>query len=280
MVKTNINILTFDIEDYYCHDNYSQMFEWDKYPVRIYEPLYKILDLLDEYQVKATCFCLGWLAEHHADIIKEIAQRGHEIACHSYQHQLAYRFNRDAFLQDTLKSKDLIGNEVLSYRAPSFSITEGNTYALEVLMELGFKYDCSIFPKKRECGGFKNYGKALPKIFKSNKGTIKEFPTKLFSVLEQKVTFSGGGYFRVLPYNSIKYMTKKSDYIMSYFHPSDFDINQPNITTLPLLRQIKNKIGLRGAFEKFSKYIRDFDFVTIQEADKIINWDKAETILI
>lgn len=284
MIKTNINILTLDIEDYYCHDNYSQMFDWEKYPVRIYEPLYKILDLLDEYQVKATCFCLGWLAEKHPDIIKEITQRGHEIACHSYQHQLAYRFNRETFLQDTLKAKklleDLSGKEVVSYRAPSFSFTDKNTYAFDVLIELGFKYDCSVFPKKRECGGLKSYGSAEPKIFKSEKGIIKEFPTNLFSVLGQTVTFSGGGYFRVLPYYATKYMTKHSKYVMSYFHPSDFDVNQPNITSLPLLRQIKNRIGLYGAFKKFRKYIHDFDFVTIQEADRLINWDKTKTILI
>lgn len=284
MIKTKVNILTLDIEDYYCHDNYSQMFEWEKYPVRIYEPLYKILDLLDEYDVKATCFCLGWIAEKHADIIKEIALRGHEIACHSYQHQLAYRFDKKSFLQDTLKAKklleDLIGNEVVAYKAPSFSITEENTYALEALIELGFKYDCSIFPRKRECGGFKNYGESLPKIFKSDKGIIKEFPMNLFSLLGQRIAFSGGGYFRVTPYNATKYMAKHSNYVMSYFHPSDFDVDQPNIKTLPLIRQAKNKIGLRCAFKKFSQYIRDFDFVTIQEADKIINWDKTETIVL
>ncbi len=284
LIATYINILTLDIEDYYCHDNYSQMFDWEKYSVRIYEPLYKILDLLDEYKLKATCFCLGWIAEHQPDIIKEIDKRGHEIACHSYQHQLAYRFTREAFLQDTLKAKrlleDLTGKEVLSYKAPSFSFTEENLYDIEVLMELGFKYDCSVFPKKRECGGLKNYGDAKPKIFKSEKGFIKEFPMNLFSVAGKKIPFSGGGYFRVFPYNAIKYMTKHSQYVMSYFHPSDIDINQPNITTLPLLRQIKNRVGLRGTFKKISKYIHDFDFVTIQEADKMINWDKVETISI
>ena len=277
-----MNILTFDIEDYYCHDNYSQNFNWDDFPVRIYEPLYKLLDVLDEYNTKGTFFCLGWLADHHPDVIKEIAKRGHEIGCHSYQHQLAYRFDRDGFKQDTYKAKslieNLIGQEVISFRAPSYSITPSNSFCFDVLVELGFKYDCSVFPTDRECGGYPDYGEAVPAIIRCAHGDLKEFPMNTYSFLGKDIIFSGGGYFRILPYWLIKYMANHSDYIVSYFHPSDFDPDQPNMKQLSLKRQIKNKIGLKGAYSMYKKYIRDFDFMTIGEADKKINWKESRVL--
>ena len=277
-----MNILTFDIEDYYCHDNYSQNFNWDDFPVRIYEPLYKLLDVLDEYNTKGTFFCLGWLADHHPDVIKEIAKRGHEIGCHSYQHQLAYRFDRDGFKQDTYKAKslieNLIGQEVISFRAPSYSITPSNSFCFDVLVELGFKYDCSVFPTDRECGGYPDYGEAVPAIIRCAHGDLKEFPMNTYSFLGKDIIFSGGGYFRILPYWLIKYMANHSDYIVSYFHPSDFDPDQPNMKQLSLKRQIKNKIGLKGAYSMYKKYIRDFDFMIIGEADKKINWKESRVL--
>lgn len=277
-----MNILTFDIEDYYCHDNYSQNFNWEKHPVRIYEPLYKILDCLDENNRIGTFFCLGWLAEHHPDVITAIAKRGHEIGCHSYQHQLAYRFSKKGFYDDTYKAKSLLenltGKAVAAYRAPSYSITPKNVFALEVLAELGFKYDCSIFPTTRECGGFPTYGKAEPGIFKSDDYSIKEFPMNTYKFLGKDIIFSGGGYFRIFPYHLINYLTKKSHYIVSYFHPSDFDPGQPRMKHLTLMRQFKNELGLKGAFKMFKKYIRDNDFLTIGEADKLIDWNSVKII--
>ena len=279
-----MNVLTFDIEDYYCHDNYSQNFNWENFPVRIYEPLFKLLDTLDEFNKKGSFFCLGWLAEHHPRVIKEIARRGHEIGCHSYQHQLAYRFDRNGFYSDTYKAKslieDLIGNEVISYRAPSYSITPDNVFCFDVLAELGFKYDASIFPTIRECGGFPNYGINGPLLIKCEHGLIKEFPMNTYNIFGKEIVFSGGGYFRVLPYWLIKYLTNHSDYIVSYFHPSDFDPEQPKMTHLSKMRQLKNELGLKGAYDMFRKYIRDNEFVTLSEADSIIDWNKVEKIII
>ena len=278
----NMNILTFDIEDWYCHDNYSQNFDWESHPVRIYESIYKMLDVLDENEVKGTFFCLGWLADHHPDVITEIAKRGHEIGCHSYQHQLAYRFDREGFKQDTLKAKslieDLTGQEVLSYRAPSYSITANNTYCFDVLVELGFKYDCSVFPTSRECGGYPDYGSGIPGIIRCKHGDLKEFPMNTFRLLGKDVIFSGGGYFRILPYKLIKYMASHSDYVVSYFHPSDFDPGQPKMKHLPLMRQLKNELGLKGAFKMYQKYIKDFDFLPLTEADKMVDWSKTKVI--
>ena len=279
-----MNILSFDVEDWYCHDNYSQDFEWSKHEVRIHKPLYDILDCLDEFKVKGTFFCLGWLAEYHPEVILEIHNRGHHIGCHSYQHQLAYRMDKKSFFQDTLKAKKLIedicGTEVNAYRAPSFSIIKENFHHLETLIELGFKYDSSIFPASRECGGYQEYGTAQPKIIISEVGSIKEFPINTYKILNKNIIFSGGGYFRIMPYPIIKHMMNNSEYIMSYFHPSDFDPGQPRLRHLPITRQIKNHICLKSSFQKFRHYIADNEFVNFVSADALLDWEKVEKITI
>ena len=156
-----MRILTFDIEDWYNHDDYSRDFDWDKHEVRIYEGTEKILSVLDERQLKGTFFCVGWIAEHHPKVIQWIAERGHHIGCHSYQHELASRFTREEFKEDTYKAKclieDVAGCEVNAFRVPSFSITTNNLWAFDVLAELGFKYDSSIFPSTHEFGGIPSW---------------------------------------------------------------------------------------------------------------------------
>lgn len=275
-----MNILTFDIEDWYCHDNYSQNFNWDNHEVRIYEPLEKILAYLNNAQVKGTFFCLGWLAEKHPKVIRMISAEGHHIGSHSYQHQLAYRFNKREFYEDTYKSKalieDIIGVPVDCYRAPSYSITPKNPYAFDVLAELGFKYDCSVFPTSRECGGYSGYGSSVPGIIRHNGYEIKEFPMNVFSLWGHDIVFSGGGYFRILPYSFIKYFAGKSEYIMSYFHPSDFDPGQPRMKHLSKMRQFKNEVCLAGAFDKFKKYINEHKVMNLIEANETIDWKQAK----
>ena len=132
-----MNILTFDIEDWYNHDDYSQDFEWDKFEVRLYEGVDKILEALDRRHLRGTFFCLGWVAEKHPAIIRRIADGGLQIGCHSYQHQLATRFTPAQFEQDTGKAKklleDIAGREVNAYRVPSFSITRNNLWAFDLL---------------------------------------------------------------------------------------------------------------------------------------------------
>jgi len=284
IVCDKMNILTFDIEDWFCHDNYTQDFNWNKYEVRIHKGVDLILNDLDEQNQKGIFFCLGWIAENQPSIIQEIHKRGHQIGCHSYQHQLATRLNKDEFFEDTMKAQklleDVIGEKVTIFRAPSFSITNNNLYSLEVLVELGFEIDCSILSMSRECGGIPNYGIAEPAFINYKGIKLKEFPISNFSFLGRGVIFSGGGYFRILPYSLIKSFTNKSDYVMSYFHPSDFYPEQPSMKHLSLLRRWKNEVKLDGAFNKFQKYIWDFDFVSVSEADKLIDWNKARNIIL
>lgn len=275
------NILTFDIEDWYNHDDYSQDFEWDKFEVRLYEGVDKILSALDEHKLRGTFFCLGWIAEKHPLAIRRIAEAGHHIGCHSYQHQLATRFTPTQFEQDTEKAKklleDIAGREVNAYRVPSFSITRNNLWAFDSLAKLGFRYDCSVFPAHHEFGGLPDFP-SVPFRIGTPHGVLKEFPIRPGNLLGRSIVYSGGGYFRIMPYRLIKYMIRQSDYAMTYFHPSDFDPGQPQMPHLTRMRQFKNRVGLDGAYDKFRHLLDDFDFLSLEAADELIDWNTAQTI--
>lgn len=276
-----MNILTFDIEDWYNHDDYTQDFEWDKFEVRIYEGVEKILLALEDYNYKGTFMCLGWVAEKHPQIIKWICDAGHHLGCHSYQHQLASRFTPEQFRNDTYKAKCLledIGNvEVNAFRVPSFSVTKTNKWVFEVLANLGFIYDSSVFPSIHEFGGIPTFP-AEPSIIVTSAGNLKEFPINLGKIFGREIVYTGGGYFRIIPYTLLRRMVCKSSYIMTYFHPSDFDPEQPQMPQLSFIRQFKNRVALKNSYLKFKRFISDFKFVDINNADKIIEWDKCKKI--
>lgn len=277
-----MKILTFDIEDWYNVDFITQDFNWDKYEVRIYEGVDRILERLEKDNINGTFFCLGWLAEKHPTIIKRISDMGHHIGCHSYQHQLSFRFTPEEFRFDTNKAKllieDVIGKEVNAFRAPGFSITKNNLWALDILIELGFKYDCSIFPANHDYGGFPDYGDAGPTIIKTQNGEIKEFPINFHKLLGKNIVFSGGGFFRLFPYRIIKKWSDKSPYLMTYFHPRDFDADQPVIESQKGIRKFKSYVGLKHSFSKFDRYLTDFDFINLEKADSIIDWNTVSKI--
>ena len=277
-----MNILTFDIEDWYCHDVESGNKDWGKLECRIYEGVDRILGSLDERNLKGTFFIVDWLAENHPTVIKKIANAGHQIGCHTYQHDLLTTFNKSTLYKDTKKAKslieDVIGKEINAFRAPAFSITKDNLFAFDVLGELGFTIDCSIFPTKRDFGGMPDYGASEPRIIEHNGYKFKEFPINPATVLGKEIVFSGGGYFRLFPYWMIKRLTQNQDYTMTYFHPSDFDPDQPDMPHLSTRQRIKNKIGLKSAYGKYLKYLDDFDFVNLETADKLIDWSKIDII--
>lgn len=273
-----MNILTFDIEDWYNVDFITEDFNWNRYEVRIYEGVERILERLDSSNIKGTFFCLGWIAQNHPNIIKRIDEMGHHIGCHSYQHQLASRFSPRQFKEDTIKAKSLIeniiGKEINAYRAPGFSITKDNLWTLDILVQLGFKYDCSIFPASHDYGGYPDYGVAGPAILSLPNGSIKEFPINFHSFFGNNIVFSGGGFFRLFPYWLIRQWSKQTSYLMTYFHPRDFDPEQPIFESQKGIRKFKSYVGLKHSFAKFDNYLNDFDFIDIETADSLVEWNK------
>jgi polysaccharide deacetylase family protein (PEP-CTERM system associated) len=275
-----MNILTFDIEDWYNCDFISNDFNWDKYEVRIYKSVNVILEELNKRNIKGTFFTLGWIAEKHPDVLRIISEGGHHIGCHSYQHELSFRFDMKEFRNDTLKAKekieDVIGKEVNAFRAPGFSITQKNKWALSILHDIGFIYDCSIFPAYHDYGGMPSYGKSIPQLIELGEGRIiKEFPINIHSFLGKNIVFSGGGFFRLFPYWLIRRWGKEAKYVMTYFHPRDFDYGHPVIKSLPLMRRFKSYVGIKGAFIKFQKMLDDFEFINLEQADELMNWKQT-----
>ena len=283
--QKTMNILTFDIEEWFhILDNNSTKTEvdWAKYPSRIHENMERIFQLLEETNQQATFFCLGWVARKHPDIIRAISNRGFEIATHSDLHQLAYEQSRSEFkndLETSIKAlEDITGKKIRAYRAPGFSIKQENKWVFEVLIENGIEVDCSVFPAKRSHGGFEQFGVAEPCWIDIDGHRLKEFPINTVNGLGKSLIFSGGGYFRLIPYPILQQLTKRSNYVMTYFHPRDFDANQPIIEELSRLRKFKSYYGLSGCLDKLKELMTDFPFIDLATAEQLVNWDQAKIV--
>ena len=280
-----MRILTFDIEDWFhILDNSKSRIEkdWLKFESRIERNMDLIFKIIEKSNVNPTFFVLGWIAERHPKIIKKISDLGFEVGSHTNLHQLVYEQDRKTFKNDVEKSikiiEDITGRKVISFRAPGFSITKKNIWAFEVLHNLGIELDSSVFPAGRAHGGFPSFTNQTPSILEYGGIKLKEFPINTHSIFGRNIIFSGGGYFRLIPYHLIKRWSKKSNYIMTYFHPRDFDHNQPLVPGLSPLRLFKSYVGLKNSKFKLEKWLSDFEFISLEKADNMINWDKAPII--
>jgi len=285
MAYNKINILTFDIEEWFHlldNDSTKSKKEWNNFPARIHHNMEVIYEILDKTNTKASFFVLGWIAEKYPEVVKEIKRRGFEIGSHTHMHQLAYNQTKNEFYNDVERSiktlEDITGDKVRMFRAPGFSITVKNKWAFEVLHELGIEVDSSVFPAGRAHGGLKSYGHAEPNLLEYNGISLKEFPINTYSLITRDLVFSGGGYFRALPYSVIKKLSKKSNYIMSYFHPRDFDHEQPLIEDLSFIRKFKSYVGLKKTKPKLINWLTDFNFLDIKTAEKNIDWEVVKKI--
>lgn len=282
-----MNILTFDIEEWFhLLDNESTktIKEWKNYEVRIHTNMERIFSILEKHNLKATFFCLGWIAETYPEVIREIVSRGYEVGSHTRMHQLVYEQSPAEFAKDLDHSvktlEDISGQKVKYFRAPGFSIREDNKWAFELLVSHGIEVDCSVFPAARSHGGFPSYTSPVPSIINYNGIELKEFPISYTKIMGMPVIFSGGGYFRLFPYNLIKKWTSESAYVMSYLHPRDFDAEQPVIKELSLTRRFKSYVGLKGAKEKLENWLTDFEFLDVDTAVKTINWTEVPVVKI
>ena len=281
-----MKILTFDIEEWFHlldHPETQLESQWPGFSARIDQNVERILEMLDESDTRATFFCLGWIAEKYPHIIKKIGDLGYEVACHSHTHQLAYKQTPNEFREDLRRAKstieNVLGYGINTYRIPGFSLTKDNLWVFDVIYDEGFLVDCSVFPANRDHGGFKNFNTDQPCLVElTNSSIIKEFPLNTYSILGNRLVFSGGGYFRLLPYPVLKSLFERSDYVMTYFHPRDFDEHQPVIPNLSLMRRFKSYYGLKHAEDKLVRLLNQFDFIDINTAIQTINWKLVDKI--
>lgn len=274
-----MNILTFDIEEWFhILDNESTRTEadWSRYESRIYANMDLIFQLLADTNSRATFFCLGWVADKHPDVIRRIDAAGFEVATHSYAHQLAYEQTPTEFQTDLVRSiqhlQELTGKKVRAYRAPGFSIKESNRWVFPILAEQGIEIDCSVFSARRSHGGDASLAMFEPGYLNVGGTLLKEFPMNTAAILGQDLVFSGGGYFRLLPYKAIRRLMHRSSYVMTYFHPRDFDAGQPMIPGLSRVRRFKSYYGLKNALPKLKQLLTEFPFIDLAQADQQVDW--------
>lgn len=272
MTDSRTNILTIDLEEWFHLLDVPALIDpdlWNNFESRIEPITYKLLDLLDSFDAKATFFCLGWVVDKYPNLVLEVFRRGHEIASHSHLHGLVYSQSREIFREDVKRSINsieyLIGTKVRGYRAPGFSIRESELWAFEVLIELGIEYDSSIFPAYRSHGGFESFPIHDPVMLNFKNGNLLEFPISTTTFFSKSFVVSGGGYFRLAPFSIVNCAAKRNNYNMYYFHPRDFDVGQPKIDNLSLIKFFKSYVGISGAFKKLEKLLSLHDFQTVNK---------------
>lgn len=261
-----LRLLTFDIEEWFLYEQYPKGGKGYFLPI-INNLLDELLDILDSHNHKATFFCLGIIAREYPDIIKKIALRGHEIGCHSDRHLRVNEMTPEEFENDLQIAKksleSVINSKITSYRAPAFSIGSKNLWAFDILARNGIQIDCSIFPATRSEVGYNNFKHAGPVIIRTIYGELLELPLNIYNFRGFKVPYSGGGYFRLLPYSVIKTMTEKSDYVMAYFHLRDFDSKQKVYISW---RYFKSYYGIKKMLPKLKRFLSDYEFMPVGAA--------------
>jgi len=272
-----MNILTFDLEDWFHildFEDTAQPAQWEKFESRIENNTERILLLLEKHNLTATFFCLGWIAEKYPALIRRISEK-HELACHSMDHQLLYLQNKEQFKDDLKRNvsilQDLSGKKISAYRAPGFSISREHGYVFEELNKLGIKVDCSVFPARRNHGGIADFPFQSPCTLSGAGFEVTEFPINTRTFLSKPIVFSGGGYFRLLPYWLINSWMKQSDYVMTYFHPRDFDPAQPRLNNLSMKRKFMSYVGLASSHDKLERLLSDFKFMSLGQAYKSLD---------
>lgn len=282
-----MKVLTFDVEDWFHildHPETAPIENWSRFESRLEQGVDRILRLLDDFDQRATFFCLGWIAERHPDVIRQISANGHHLGTHSFAHELVYESSPSRFEADLLRSISAIekasGVEVTAYRAPGFSITRDSTWAFEILAKNGIEVDCSVFPASRAHGGLPSYKSACPSMIQCPNGSLKSLPINTANILGKNFVYSGGGYFRLLPWSFLAHRFCRDDYVMTYFHPRDFDPDQPVLEGLGRIRMFKCYVGLGNAESKLRRLLSDYHFMTVEEAVASINWSTVSSVKI
>ena len=271
-----VNALSIDVEDYFQVAALAPAVArdtWSQRESRVERNTDILLALLEERGLYATFFVLGWIAERHPTLVERIAAAGHEVASHGFSHQLIYGQTPAEFREETRRSKellqDLTGRPVIGYRAASFSITKQSLWALDVLLDLGFQYDSSIFPIHHDRYGIPGASPEPGRISAPSGRTLVEFPMSAASLGGFKIPVSGGGYFRLLPYwvtrAGLRQVNQKRGHpFVFYLHPWEIDPGQPRIE-VKWLSRFRHYTNLERCEERLKRLLGDFAFTRIKD---------------
>ncbi len=273
-----LHALSVDVEDYFHVAALSRVIspdDWDTLPSRVERNTERLLELFDRQQVKCTFFVLGWVAERHPALIRKLADHGHEIASHGYSHQLIYNQTPAVFAEETRKSKlileDIIQQPVTGYRAASYSITRESLWALDILAELGFTWDSSIFPILHDRYGIPDSPKTPYTIQTSNGTSLREFPLTTARLFRLTIPAAGGGYFRQFPYPLFRHLFRLATHNntrpqMFYLHPWEIDPEQPRYSDASWFSRFRHYTNLDKCYGRLERLLQDFSFGTVSQS--------------
>ncbi|ARN74510.1 XrtA system polysaccharide deacetylase [Oceanicoccus sagamiensis] len=281
------NALTVDVEDYFQVAALSSVIkphQWEQYDRgRVVPNTQRLMDMIQQAGHGATFFVLGWIAERYPDLVRQIDKAGFEVASHGYSHQLIYQQSPAVFREETIKSKslleDIIGKPVRGYRAASYSITPASEWALDILAELGFSYDSSLFPVKHDRYGMPG-AKPLPHRLETPSGeTLVEFSLTSLDIMGYRLPIAGGGYFRLFPYwfsqwALSKHLARTNKPFVFYLHPWEIDVDQPRVAGLPLKSVFRHYNNLDKCEKRLSTLLSKYhfrDMETVLESEGLLS---------
>ncbi len=267
------NAFTVDVEDYFqvsALAPYIDRDSWDSIECRVERNVDRILTLLADSGNSATFFTLGWIAERHPGMVRRIAAAGHEVASHGSAHLRATEQSPDEFLEDIGRAKkvleDIVGAEVRGYRAPSFSIGHANPWALDCVARVGYRYSSSIYPVKHDHYGMPD----APRFPFASREGLMEVPVTTLRVGGRNLPAGGGGYFRLLPYATSRWLLGQVNRrdgrpAMFYCHPWEIDAGQPRVPGVDAKSRFRHYINLHRTEGRLVRLMRDFRWGRMDE---------------
>lgn len=262
------NAMSVDVEDWFQVQAFAGMIDradWDRLPRRVEANTERVLALFASHGVRATFFILGWIAERHPGLVRRIAEAGHEIASHGWEHVQVNRQTPDAFRQDVRRTRllleDIGGQPVAGYRAASFSIGRDTLWAHRVLREEGYLYSSSIYPIRHDLYGMVEAPR-FPFMPLGAEGVV-ELPVTAASVAGVRLPCGGGGYFRLLPYALSRWAIRRvnrTDHrsCVFYFHPWEIDPGQPRVESAPARSRLRHYTNLAAMAGRLGSVLSDF----------------------
>jgi polysaccharide deacetylase family protein (PEP-CTERM system associated) len=260
------NALSIDVEDYFQVSALAPHIaraDWARIPCRVEGNTDRLLEMLESAGAQATFFTLGWIAKRYPALVRRIVAGGHELASHGYGHLRATDQTPAEFLDDIRRAKllleDLAGVEVRGYRAPSFSVGEGNPWAFDCIAQAGYRYSSSVYPIRHDHYGMPQ----APRFPFEVRPGLLEIPLTTARILRTNVPAGGGGYFRLLPYAVSRFLIRQVNTLerqpaVFYLHPWELDPHQPRIQGTALRTRFRQYVNLHRTGARLGRLLRDF----------------------
>ena len=270
-----VHLFTIDVEEYFQVSALEPVVargDWERLPSRVEAPTRRLLEMLEESGSRSTCFILGWIAERHPELVRAIAAAGHEVASHGQDHLRVTHQSPQHFRESVRRSKavleDLIGEAVLGFRAPSFSIVPGLEWALEILVEEGYSYDSSLFPIRRRGYGYPGTPRGVHRL-ETASGALTEVPPATIRMGDVTLPAAGGGYFRLFPYELVRAglrdAARRGEPGTFYIHPWELDPRQPRLR-VPATTRVRHYTGLGRTEARLRRLMKEFRFTSVIDA--------------